>query len=144
MGEDTSTVRHFHSIDPGTTLAGITEQLRSLSAVFVVRRRKPPYLVRSYHEDFLAPFGHACCPCNRRRDCDNGRGCRKYSLHHLSPPPKLFGFAVVHRCTFIGGHCTADGSTGQPGGLMPSSTAYEAGDEAAEIQETEEECFYIA
>jgi len=27
---------------------------------------------------------------------------------------------------------------------MPSSTAYEAGDEAAEIQETEEECFYIA
>ena len=47
MREDTNTGGYLRSIGPEATFAGVTEQLRSLSAVVVVRRRKPPYFVRS-------------------------------------------------------------------------------------------------
>jgi hypothetical protein len=45
MREDTRTARYLHSIDPAAAFAGVADQMRSLSAVLVVRRRKPPYFV---------------------------------------------------------------------------------------------------
>jgi hypothetical protein len=47
MREDMRTAGYSHSIDPGAALAGVAEELCSLSAVVVIRRRKPPYFVRS-------------------------------------------------------------------------------------------------
>lgn len=46
MRQDTRATGYFHSIDPGATLAGVAEQLRSLSAIVVERGSKPPYFVR--------------------------------------------------------------------------------------------------
>src|ERR1700761_5281950 len=98
MREDTRPARYFHPIDPGTVLAGVAEQLRSLSAVVVVRRRKPPYFVRSYPDNLLlAAFGQACCPCNCRNDYPHGSTCRKDPLHPFLPSQNCFGSQLVHR-----------------------------------------------
>jgi hypothetical protein len=51
--QDTRLSRYFHSIDPRATLAGVAEQLRSLSSI-VVKGSKPPNFVRRYrHNPFL-------------------------------------------------------------------------------------------
>src|SRR5690349_4373345 len=84
MREGTRTARYFHAIDPGAALAGVTQQMRSLSAVVVVRRSKPPYLVRGQRDDpFLAWFVQICSPCDRRNDGDRGNSGGKDPVHFL-------------------------------------------------------------
>src|SRR5690242_1018597 len=85
MREKARTTGYFHSIDPAASFAGVADQMRSLSAVVVVRRRKPPNFVRGYADNLLfAPFGQACCPRGRRNGRDHSSGCRKDHLHpHL-------------------------------------------------------------
>src|SRR5215470_18176316 len=82
MCPNARTGRYFHSIDPGTALAGIAEQLRSLPAVVVVGWREPPYFIRSYSDNpLLARFGPVCCPRCRRNDGGRGNGGKEDSPH---------------------------------------------------------------
>src|SRR3954469_12401941 len=125
MRENTGTARYFHSIDPSTALAGVAEQLRSLSAVVVVRRRKPPYFLRTYPDNLpLAPLGRACCPYNCSNYCDHDGGCRKDSLHfallfqtclgrnwfiaHIVLQRPSSGEAPTCSCFEIEHHCSVD------------------------------------
>src|SRR6185369_5508122 len=112
MREDTRTTRYFRAIDPGAACAGVAEKVRSLSAVGVVGRRKPPDLVRSQPDNFLlVRAGQACCPCGCRNDGDRGTGYRKDSLHlFLLSKTVLAALSVTWRMPMSRDFCETWGS----------------------------------
>src|SRR2546427_3105854 len=86
MGGDALAARNLDPIDPHALPTRVTEQLRPLSPVRVVRRREPPRLFRRYRDDRLpVVFGLGRCP-RARGKAHRQSGEEKKHRFHLSPP----------------------------------------------------------
>src|SRR5262245_44263620 len=107
MREYTRTGRYFHSINPDAVLAGVAEQLRSLSAIGVVRRRNPPYLIRSYADNvILSPFGRGYWPYEAASYGDQGDDRKKDFVHLALSIETALVAQLVHRATVLPKHVT--------------------------------------
>jgi hypothetical protein len=80
---DMTTARYLDPIDPRPASAGIAQQVRTLSPVFVVGRGEPPNLIRSNRDDlFLVLAGPRPCQDYANNHC--GSTSYKKQPFHLA------------------------------------------------------------
>src|SRR5512141_1921438 len=70
--EDAFAGGDLDTIDPGTTLTRISEQLRSLATIGVIRRSEPSHLKGGERDDLF--FRRVC---KRQRNCRKDENCKR-------------------------------------------------------------------